>query len=1042
MNTTLPPVWHLLLLLFCNPFCTWAQKVGPEALQHFQIEQYTDEDGLPQNSVYSIAKDELGYMWLSTERGLARFDGKNFKVFDNFGKTYSSASIGSFNIDPRPKAEGFFAMNSDHDFIHVHQGKAERDTLVDKYLGQQPFKYPGKGHISERRPILYRGNPFDTHIVYPAGRGRFFVFDGNTLEYYHKQQLAGRVRWVDKTLWHFFRMGNSLYHFENGKLTRFNSDSAPFRAQPACFKGPLANESLSGPTHGMVYWNNATDQTFILVGKSLYQLSPGKNGDLNSELILTGFDFPKEQATAVYYDRKAQRIFIGSQLSGVFVLTRNKFTALATPYPGTDQVYYGQALLDKNTVLSAQGIAYTKDASGNIASRQLPLITRSAFWDKSSILTDNDGFIWCKFRYKLMMFEPDGRAIRLTWTLPSEITQLYQGRDKTIWIATRTEGLFAISPPFTTGSRPALFMKGPLTNVSCVAEQPGGVFWVGTGQGLFRISRKTMQVATIKGLKGLYVRSVHISQNNTEIWITTYKDGFFLLKNGKLTHFPVDRKGYLANAHCIVEDRKGFLWIPTNRGLFQISKADLLKYTARPGELYYHQYSKTDGFNSNEFNGGCQPCALRLPSGIVSLPSINGLVWFKPEQTLADLPDKKIVIDRIEIDQKMVAAPQKRISFLQNQKQLKLEVNTPFLGNDYNVEFSYALTERGATPSLSDWLAIDAPVANKATIIISGLDKGSYTLHIRKKNGFGLGNYGSETLEIDVPPFWYQTWWFYLSVLLAVFLAVFFYLKYRIRSVQRQSKLLELQISERTSQLQGTLRDLESSQNELLGQMHLQSRLMASIAHDVRSPLGAAIIVAGEMQKMIGRQQFDMVSLYGKNIEDALRMVKGSLEELLAYVKIQVYKHEPKHEMVALHELVEENMQLYGKNTKINSNTFLNLIPPGTLIETHQQLLKIVVHNIIDNANKFTDSGEIMAYISQQDSRLQLVIEDSGRGISKELLAWFMEDQALPAGSRHSGIGLAMIKELAPSVTERIEMERLDPGTRVTLTFRAFSNVS
>lgn len=1042
MNTSLPSIWHLILLLFCNPFYAWPQEAGPEALQHFQVEQYTDEDGLPQNSVYSIAKDELGYIWLSTERGLARFDGKNFKVFDNFGKTYSSASIGSFHIDPRPKADGFFAMNNDQDFIHVHQGKAERDTLLDKYLGQQAFKYPCKGHISERRPTLYRGNPYDTHIVYPAGRGRFFVFDGNTLEYYQKQRLAGRVRWVDKTLWHFFRIGNSLYHFKNGKLTRFDGDSAPFHAQPACFKGPLANESLSGPTHDLVYWNNATNQTFIQVGKSLYQLSPGENGDLDSELILTGFDFRKEQAAGIYYDRKAQRIFIGTQLSGVFVLTRNKFTALASAYPGTDQVYYGQTLLDKNTVLSAQGIAYARDASGNITSRQLPLITSNVFWDKSTILRDADGFIWCKLRNKLMMFEPDGRTIRLTWDLPSEITQLYQGPDKTIWIATRTEGLFFMDQPFAALSRPALLLKGPLVNVSWVTEQSGGVVWAGTGQGLFRISRKTKQVASIKGLEGLYVRSVHFSQNNTEIWITTYKDGFFLLKNDKLTHFPLDRKGYLANAHCVVEDRKGFMWIPTNRGLFQILKADLLKYAARPSELYYHQYSKTDGFNSNEFNGGCQPCALRLPSGTVSLPSINGLVWFNPEQTRAEVPENKIVIDRIEIDQNTVDAPQKRIRFLQNQKQLKLEVNTPFLGNDYNVAFSYALTERGNTPSSSDWLSVDAPVANKATINISGLGKGSYTLHIRKKNGFGVGNYGSETIEIDVPPFWYQTWWFYVSIVLAVFLAVFLYLKNRIRSVQRQSKLLELQISERTSQLQGTLRDLESSQNELLGQMHLQSRLMASIAHDVRSPLGAAIIVAGEMQKMIGRQQFDMVSLYGKNIEDALRMVKGSLEELLAYVKIQVYKHEPKHEMVALHGLLEENMQLYGKNTKINSNTFRNLIPAGTLIETHQQLLKIVVHNIIDNANKFTDNGEIRAYISQQDNRLQLVIEDTGRGISKELLAWFMEDQALPAGSRHSGIGLAMIKELAPAVTERIEMQRLDPGTRVTLTFRAFSNAS
>jgi len=1004
------------------------------------MEHYTDEAGLPQNSVYGIVKDDLGYVWLSTERGLARFDGKNFTVFDDFGKTYSSASIGVFRIDPRPEPSGFFATNTDGDFIHIHHGKAERDTAVHHFLKRQPFLYPGKdeGQAMERLPTLYYGNPFPVYSVFPAGYGRFFVFDGKALEFYAHGKSGGRVAWIDQESRYFFRLGNSLYHLKNGKLNRFTAGSGKLGVYPASLKGALANAPLYRRGKYLLLWNNATNQTFIQAGQSLYRLLPEKNGDLNTTLILSGFDFDKQQLTAAYHDDRAHRVFVGSQFSGLFVFTRNKFTTLATPYPGADQVYSGQTLLNNNTILSNQGIAYTADDPDRITSRQLPLITSNVFWDKSSILKDDKGFIWCKRADKLMMFEPDGSAIRKSWLLPSEVTQLYQGADQTIWIQTRKSGLFSISDPRSVNSRPALFLKGPLVNISWVVEQPAGTLWVGTGNGLFRVSRKTKQVSSIKGLEGMYVRSLHISQNQQDIWITTYKDGFFLLRNGKLTRFPLDRRGYLANAHCIVEDQNGFLWIPTNRGLFQVLKKDLRDYADKPSELYYHHYSKNDGLNSNEFNGGCQPCAVRMPSGVVSLPSMNGLVWFKPEQISAELPDKKIVIDRIDIDQKTVASPGKRITFRQNQKQLRLEVNTPYLGNDYNVAFSYALAERGSAPAPGDWLAVDAPVANKATINISSLGKGHYTLYIRKKNGFGSNNFGYETVEIDVPPFWYQTWWFYLSVALAISLAVFFYLKHRIRSVQRRSRLLELQISERTSQLQGTLRDLESSQNELLSQMHLQSRLMASIAHDVRSPLGAAIIVAAEMQKMIERQQFEMVSLFGKNIEDALRMVKGSLEDLLAYVKVQVYKHEPKSETVALHELLEENMQLYGKNTKINSNTFVNLIPAGTFIDTHQQLLKIVIHNIIDNANKFTDNGEIRAYISRSDNRLQLVIEDTGRGISKELLAWFMEGKALSPASQ-TGIGLAMIKELAPAVTERIEMERLEPGTRVTLTFRAFS---
>jgi K+-sensing histidine kinase KdpD len=235
--------------------------------------------------------------------------------------------------------------------------------------------------------------------------------------------------------------------------------------------------------------------------------------------------------------------------------------------------------------------------------------------------------------------------------------------------------------------------------------------------------------------------------------------------------------------------------------------------------------------------------------------------------------------------------------------------------------------------------------------------------------------------------------------------------------------------------LQGALRDLEKSQENVLSQMHLQSRLMASIAHDVRSPLSAAITVAAEMQKMIARGQYEKASLVGKNIEDAMRQVKASLEEMLAYVKIRIYQHEPQTEIVNLNLLIEENIQLYGKNTRINANTFINEVPSDTWVTTNGPLLKIIVHNLIDNANKFTTSGIIRAYVSTEGDLLRLYIEDSGRGIPQKLLDWFENEKAIASEAPHTGIGLVMVKELAANVVENIRIEPLNPGTRVVLTF-------
>ncbi|GGN06316.1 hypothetical protein GCM10010967_46940 [Dyadobacter beijingensis] len=247
---------------------------------------------------------------------------------------------------------------------------------------------------------------------------------------------------------------------------------------------------------------------------------------------------------------------------------------------------------------------------------------------------------------------------------------------------------------------------------------------------------------------------------------------------------------------------------------------------------------------------------------------------------------------------------------------------------------------------------------------------------------------------------------------------------------------LEQQVNARTAQLRGALKDLEKSQQDTIYQMQLQSRLMASIAHDVRSPLGAAITVSEEMQKMIARGQYEMATMVGKNIEDSMRQVKASLEEMLSYVKIRIYKKQATTELVDLSALIEENMQLYGKNTRINANTFLNEIPLNTCIETNAPLLKIIVHNLIDNANKFTKNGVVRAYVSVEEKQLRLFIEDSGRGIPSELRDWFQANGKNQSEPAHTGIGLVMVKELAPSVAERIVLEELSPGTRIIITFK------
>ncbi|MCK5221649.1 MAG: hypothetical protein KAR14_08720, partial [Candidatus Aminicenantes bacterium] len=49
----------------------------------YPVSQWDVDDGLPQNSVMSIIQTRNKYLWLGTERGIARFDGVNFTIFNS-----------------------------------------------------------------------------------------------------------------------------------------------------------------------------------------------------------------------------------------------------------------------------------------------------------------------------------------------------------------------------------------------------------------------------------------------------------------------------------------------------------------------------------------------------------------------------------------------------------------------------------------------------------------------------------------------------------------------------------------------------------------------------------------------------------------------------------------------------------------------------------------------------------------------------------------------------------------------------------------------
>lgn len=1057
------PVLLAILLLFAPKYYIFAQPQTHEQ-DSYTVRYYTEDNGLPQNSVKNISADSEGFIWLTTETGLVRFDGQNFFTFDksNLPITYNRFSMLQPSLEgagKNKKSRKLYAVAEGYQFVKIEAGKASMDTLYTNRIRSIPHLIRTSENVllSNGSPNYLRDwlNPDYYIIAVPEGEGNFFICEHQKIEYYSNWKKIYDYKIKTPLPWNFFTIQKNLYTYTHGKFSRIDKTGLT----DLSITGDLKTDEnyIPGKQNGKIYWNNISDQVFIYLEKNLYALIEEPGGILKTTLLINNFDFVKNNITSIHYDTTNQRFFLGSVTKGLFILKNKSFYTLRTKGNNLENVFYGQAIFDSNSVITPKGYILGKSLkSDKIILKDYPLIQSEKPADGYGILTDKKGNIWRKSGDFILCYDIKGNKIIGRWNLKTEVNHLYEGEDGTIWIGTRNSGLFYInlSDPKPI---PRQFIKGPLDRISFILQKTPQTLVIGTAHGLFFLDLLSKKIVFIKGTEKFYIRSLFISSNigpgmnpdDKEIWITTYEDGFFLFSKNKLIKFPLDKYKFLSGSHCIFLDKLGYFWLTTNKGLFRIAKKDLHDYaenhfTSENKSIFSMHFTKEQGFYTNEFNGGCQPCALRLPNGYVSLPSLDGLVWFIPESINTELPDKNIILDRYQVRGKSTAASGDSINFPLNPQNIKIYLATAYFGNPADLNISYALVENSTAQTMPDeWLDLDE---TNTTIPIGSLNAGNYTLHIRKNNGFGRDNYMYKKISITVPPGWYETQWFRIAALILFMLAVYLFIRLRLRIIKKENRLLEIKIARRTRKLEHTFSALEKSEKELHRQMHIQTRLIASMSHDIKTPLKFVSNAAGRIKDMLENEKIDAVAKLGKTIESSTDQMYNLLENLIAYVKTQVYGSKIEVEETNLYNALSEKLEIFEHVIRERSNQFTNEVDPLVNVVTNAQLLGIIVHNLIDNANKFSFNADIKIQTVDIEAETHLIISDSGPGMPDEILFWLNTpsktdsfEKSKSFSIHYNGLGLTIVKELAMLLKVNLWVEK-NKGTQVHLIFPKINN--
>lgn len=224
----------------------------------------------------------------------------------------------------------------------------------------------------------------------------------------------------------------------------------------------------------------------------------------------------------------------------------------------------------------------------------------------------------------------------------------------------------------------------------------------------------------------------------------------------------------------------------------------------------------------------------------------------------------------------------------------------------------------------------------------------------------------------------------------------------------------------RTSELTASLVFQEESKKKLESEFSHQKLLLASISHDIKSPLRFLMTTTGRLAK--SNPELPTI----RAISQSSYRLYHFMKNLLEYTQFRYRNMQVTFSYLDVHELVEQKFAIFAGEAESTGNVFLNTVSEGVIIKNNIQLLSIVLHNLIDNANKVTSKGIIEVTHTDYRDMLHLVVKDSGPGMDPAIIRWMNSDEKVPSPDldpESFGMGLVIVKEVAALIHARLYAE-------------------
>jgi ligand-binding sensor domain-containing protein/AraC-like DNA-binding protein len=792
----------IIILLFS--WCPSLALDPDKSIDSYLVDHWKLSDGIPSSMITAITQTPDGYLWMVTETGLVKFDGITFSVIPFLG--IEKASPGQDAI-PRTiyldRAGRLWvsspgALTSYDCQTRQFKTITEADGLPGDEIRHLNGDKDGNIWICLFSGYVYRFNP---------STGKLTAFD-------ESHGLKGKdVNAIIED-----QMGNLLFGTRYGGVFRFLDGK--FSRLPL----PVLNGFLTrmcedhkgvlwiGTNRGLVRKTGTTVETYtkkdgltdnhiadILEDSERSLWIATHNGGLNRVKRRQDGEIEFERTVktvkfmCLFEDREGS-LWGGTYDGGLIRLKDAKFTSYSPL-----QAFQQETLF--SMYQGGNGDTWVGTVSGKLLhfrnDKLIESLTSPEFSGSgiAAIAEDSVGNLWIGTNGRGVLKKENNTFTRYTaedGLAENSVTSIYKDSRNNLWFSTY-DGVSVFR--FTDGTVEFLTNSQGLAGkrVYNVHEDRRHNIWIATDNGITVLKSGNIKNRGIKNyLEGVPVTWIYEDPSLPEgegclCWIATYGHGLqrIRLKGEEKVVFSFNTSNGMPTnfIYQFFEDRQGYFWCMSNRGILRVSKSRLDRFAG--GEIDRIDcvsFGISDGLDSPEFSDPySRHSAFKNGKGEMWFLTKKGISIVNPDKILINKIPPLVVIEEVFFNGESVPLPlDADAGTFKGLTDVSFRFTAPTFLSPEKVKFQYQL--EGVD---EEWVFLSP--GSERTAHYKDLEPGKYIFHVTACNAGGVWNQTGASITFTIESYFYQTILF--KFILLLFMVLLVTVVYVLRKIHRKSML-------------------------------------------------------------------------------------------------------------------------------------------------------------------------------------------------------------------------------------------------------------